>query len=101
MRKLRLISVLALALALYTAATVGTASGALAETVSAGAWNCKTLASSVLARGGLARGGVVREPDLAQVHKDLPASAKGKAGAASPPACPCTSTSLPTGRSEA
>jgi Pregnancy-associated plasma protein-A len=76
MRKVKLISVLALALALYTAATVGTASGALAETVGAGAWNCKPLASSVLARGG-----VVREPDLAQVHQDLPASAKGKAGA--------------------
>jgi hypothetical protein len=26
------------------------------------------------------RGGVVREPDLAQVHADMPASAKGKAG---------------------
>ena len=76
MRKVKLISVLALALALYTAATVGTASGALAETVSAGAWNCQTVASSVLARGG-----VVREPDLAQVRQDLPARAKGKAGA--------------------
>ena len=76
MRKVKLISVLALALALYTAATVGTASGVLAETVRAGDWNCKTPASSVLARGG-----VVREPDLAQVHQDLPARAKGKAGA--------------------
>ncbi len=76
MRKVKLISVLALALAFYTAATVGTASGALAETVSAGAWNCQTVASSVLARGG-----VVREPDLAQVRQDLPARAKGKAGA--------------------
>jgi Pregnancy-associated plasma protein-A len=77
MRRVKLISVLALTLALYTAATVGTASGVLAETVGAGAWNCKTLASSALARGG-----VVREPDLVQVHQDLPASAKGKAGAA-------------------
>src|SRR5688572_9480639 len=76
MRKVRLISAFALALALYTAATVGTASGARAATVSAGASNCKTLASSVLARGG-----VVREPDFVQVHQDLPASAKGKAGA--------------------
>ena len=76
MRRVKLISTLALAVALYTAATVGTASGARAETVTAQAWNCKTLASSVLARGG-----VVREPDVAQVHQDLPASAKGKAGA--------------------
>jgi hypothetical protein len=75
MNKLKLISVLALAVAFYTAATVGTASGARAQTVSAQASNCTTLASSVLARGG-----VVREPDVAQVHKDLPASAKGKAG---------------------
>ena len=28
----------------------------------------------------LGRGGVVREPDLAQTHSDMPASAKGKAG---------------------
>ena len=28
----------------------------------------------------LGRGGVVREPDLAQTHADMPASAKGKAG---------------------
>ena len=75
MNKVKLISVLALAVAFYTAATVGTASGARAETVTAQAWNCKTLASSVLARGG-----VVREPDVQQVHADLPGSAKGKAG---------------------
>jgi hypothetical protein len=30
--------------------------------------------------GTLARGGPVREPDLGQVHQDMPASAKGKAG---------------------
>jgi Pregnancy-associated plasma protein-A len=76
MRKMKLISALALALALYTAATVGTASGARAQTVSAGALNCTTLSASALARGG-----VVREPDIAQVHADLPASAQGEAGA--------------------
>src|SRR5688572_32481882 len=76
MKRVKLIATLALSLALYTAATVGTASGARAQTVSAQASNYTTLASSVLARGG-----VVREPDLAQVHQDLPASAKGKAGA--------------------
>ena len=76
MKRVRLISALALALALYTAATVGTASGARAQTVSAGALNCTTLTASALARGG-----VVREPDVAQVHADLPASAQGEAGA--------------------
>jgi hypothetical protein len=76
MKRVKLISALALALALYTAATVGTASGARAQTVSAGAQNCVTLSASALARGG-----VVREPDIAQVHKDLPASAQGEAGA--------------------
>jgi hypothetical protein len=76
MKRVKLISALALALALYTAATVGTASGARAQTVSAGALNCTTLSASALARGG-----VVREPDVAQVHTDLPASAQGEAGA--------------------
>ncbi len=32
------------------------------------------------AAGALGRGGVVREPDLGEVHADLPAAAKGKAG---------------------
>jgi hypothetical protein len=77
MRKMKLISALALALALYTAATVGTASGARAISASAQDWSCSALSSSSVA----ARGGVVREPDIAQVHQDLPASAKGKAGA--------------------
>jgi hypothetical protein len=76
MRKVKLISALALAAALYTAATVGTASGARAQTVSAGVLNCTTLSASALARGG-----VVREPDTAQVHADLPKSAQGQAGA--------------------
>jgi Pregnancy-associated plasma protein-A len=76
MKRMRFISAFALALALYTAATVGTASGARAQTVSAGALNCTTLSASALARGG-----VVREPDIAQVHKELPASAQGEAGA--------------------
>ena len=35
---------------------------------------------SVTAAGGAAGRGVVREPDLEQVHEDLPASAKGRAG---------------------
>jgi hypothetical protein len=35
---------------------------------------------SVTAAGGAAGRGAVREPDLGQVHEDLPASAKGRAG---------------------
>ena len=35
---------------------------------------------SVTAAGGAAGRGVVREPDLGQVHADLPASDKGRAG---------------------
>jgi hypothetical protein len=75
MSKVKLVSVLALAVAFYTAVTVGTASGALALAASAQAWSCASPSSTVLARGGVAR-----EPDLVQVHKDLPASAQGEAG---------------------
>jgi hypothetical protein len=74
MRKLKLVSTLALALAIYTAMTVGTASGARSVAASAQAWSCSTEAVA-------ARGGVVREPDVVQVHTDLPASAQGVAGA--------------------
>jgi hypothetical protein len=78
MKRLKLISMLALAVALYAAATVGTASGARAyDARSALPWNCNPLAPSMVGRGGL-----VREPDLGDVHADLPASAKGRAGAA-------------------
>jgi hypothetical protein len=76
MRKVKLVSTLALAVAIYTAMTVGTASGARATAASAQAWSCSDLASAVSARGG-----VVREPDVVQTHADLPASAKNKAGA--------------------
>jgi hypothetical protein len=75
MRNLKLVTTLALAVAIYTAMTVGTASGARAVQASAQAWSCSDLASAVSARGG-----VVREPDVVQVHADLPASAKNKAG---------------------
>jgi hypothetical protein len=60
--------------ALYAAATVGTASAALAREA-AQVWNCDPEASAPVGRGG-----IVREPDLAVAHRDLPASAKGKAG---------------------
>jgi Pregnancy-associated plasma protein-A len=76
MKKIKVLSAFALALAMYAAATVGTASGARAyDTRSAQPWDCNPLAVSMQGRGG-----IIREPDLGQVHADLPASAKGKAG---------------------
>jgi Pregnancy-associated plasma protein-A len=75
MNRVKLFSAFVLALAMYAAATVGTASGARAyDARSAQAWDCNPLAPSMQGRGG-----VVREPELAQVHRDLPARAKGKA----------------------
>jgi hypothetical protein len=77
MKRVKLFSVLALAVAAYAAATVGTAGAARAyDARSAQAWDCNPLAPSMQGRGG-----VTREPDLSQVHGDLPARAKGKAGA--------------------
>jgi hypothetical protein len=73
MRGIKLIAVLALAAAVYAAAMVGTASGALAGAEQV--WNCDSRASAPVGRGG-----PVREPDLGDAHADLPASAKGKAG---------------------
>ncbi|MGH3035629.1 MAG: zinc metalloprotease [Gaiellaceae bacterium] len=74
MRGAKPIGMVALALALYAAATVGTASGAVAREAAL-VWNCDPRVGAVAGRGG-----PVREPDLADVHADLPASAKGKAG---------------------
>ena len=74
MREAKLIAMLALALTVYAAAGVGTASGALAPWA-VQVWNCDPHAATPVGRGG-----IVREPDLAETHADLPASAKGKAG---------------------
>ena len=74
MRGVKLVVTLALALAAYAATMVGTASGGLARE-SASIWSCDPKAAVAVGRGG-----VVREPDLGDVHADLPASAKGKAG---------------------
>ena len=74
MRGSKPILALALALAVYAAAMVGTASGGLAREA-AQVWNCDPEAPAALGRGG-----VDREPDLAVTHRDLPPSAKGKAG---------------------
>lgn len=73
MRGVKLIAMAPLALALYASAMVGTASGALAE--AAQVWSCDPQTAAPVGRGG-----IVREPDLGEVHADLPASAKGKAG---------------------
>jgi hypothetical protein len=69
---------LALGLALYAAATVGSASGALAV----GATSAQDLACDPAgpARVFLGRGSTLREPDLGQVADNLPASAQGQAG---------------------
>jgi len=75
MRGVKLFAALALAVAVYAAASVGTASGALAREA-AQVWNC----DPEVAAAAVGRGGVVREPDLGDVHADLPAAAKGKAG---------------------
>jgi hypothetical protein len=76
MKRVKLILLLALVVALYPAATVGSASAALARgALSANAWYCSPQAPEIVGRGG-----IVREPDLAEVHEDLPAAAKGRAG---------------------
>jgi Pregnancy-associated plasma protein-A len=76
MKRVKFFSILALAAAAYAAATVGSANGATAQSGrSAQAWDCNPLAASMLGRGGQ-----IREPDLGQVHRDLPASAKAQAG---------------------
>ncbi len=76
MKRVKLVSMLALGAALYAAATVGSASAAGApDARNAQAWDCNPLAPSMVGRGEF-----VREPDLAEVHQDLPASAKGRAG---------------------
>jgi hypothetical protein len=74
MRGVKPIAAIALSLAVYAAAMVGTASGGLAREA-AQVWNCDLEAAAPVGRGG-----VVREPSLNEVHVDLPASAKGKAG---------------------
>jgi hypothetical protein len=83
MRKARSMVVAGLSLALY-AAVAG--APALADEHS-GASFCDPLANPATAFSATAgaiqgRGGDIREPDLGEVHADLPASAKGKAGKA-------------------
>ena len=84
MKRAKLVLLPVLGLALYAAATVGPASGATARgALSANVWYCNPHAPEIVGRGG-----IVREPDLGEVHADLPASAKGKAGASFEAAVP-------------
>jgi hypothetical protein len=85
MKKLKIVFVLALGLALYCAATVGSASGARAANALRGGanpWDCDPQAPRDGGHysGTISGRGTTREPDLGQVVVDLPASAKGKAG---------------------
>jgi pregnancy-associated plasma protein-A len=80
MNKAKLVLALVLGLALYAAATVGSASGAPAAggTV-AQSFGCNSPAAP--ARVFLGRGSTLREPDLGQVGDNMPASAQGQADA--------------------
>jgi hypothetical protein len=76
MKRVRMFFIAVLVVAAYAASTVGSASGARAVDASnAQPWNCNPLAPSMQGRGG-----VIREPALDEVHSDLPARARGKAG---------------------
>jgi Pregnancy-associated plasma protein-A len=85
MKKAKLVLVLVLGLALYAAATVGAASGARAPGALSGGtqpWDCDPQAprdAGPYSEAVLGRGATTREPDLGQIHADLPASAKNKA----------------------
>src|SRR5215212_8871880 len=84
MRGIRAALGFAAATALYAALATAPASGAgpatatnICDPMAGGS----LLASASASTPGIAgRGGIVREPDLGEVHADLPASAKGKAG---------------------
>jgi hypothetical protein len=79
MSKAKVVLALALGLALYAAATVGSASAVLAV----GATTAQNLGCNPAAgpaRVFLGRGSTLREPDLGQVADNLPASAQGQAG---------------------
>jgi hypothetical protein len=79
MKKAKLVLAVGLALALYAAATVGSASGApAAGRTMAESFGCNpTVAAPVF----LGRGSTLREPDLGQDPDNMPASAHGQAEA--------------------
>ena len=80
MRKPRLRSVLSLSVALAAATTVGASAPQVAL---AGGAFCDPHVDQAVQEAGVvaARGATVREPDTGQLHQDLPASARGRAGA--------------------
>jgi hypothetical protein len=79
--KAKLLFGLVLGVALYCAATVGSASGARAPGAFSAGPECQTPAAHDAAYARVAGRGAIREPDLGQTASDLPASAKGRAGA--------------------
>jgi hypothetical protein len=83
MKKVKFVVLLALSVALYCAATVGTASGARAPGAfhgGANPWDCDPQNPTKASLHISGRGSMRREPNLGQVATDLPALAKGKAG---------------------
>jgi hypothetical protein len=83
MKKARMLLLVVLAVAMYCAATVGSASGARlpgAYQFGANAWDCDPQNPTHASLHVSGRGSMRHEPDLGQIATDLPASAKGKAG---------------------
>ena len=87
MRKAKLAGALALISAVGIVAAAPAGAGVIATAASQAAFCEPMSGADTRLFGGSAdgnalfgRGGVVREPDWAQTHADLPASAKGKAG---------------------
>src|SRR5687768_5439912 len=77
MKRIKLVSGVVAALAMYAMATAGAASGTGAPGGLVEFAYCDPMAP---AGAILGRGGEVREPDLGEVHADLPGAAKGRAG---------------------
>ena len=73
MRTSRLVASVVLGLALGAPAAHATSPASICDPVGTGSF----FSDSVTASGAAAGRGAVREPDLGQVHEDLPASAKG------------------------
>jgi hypothetical protein len=83
MKKARMLLLVVLGVAIYCAATVGSASGAPlpgAYHFGANAWDCDPQNPTHASLHVSGRGSMRREPDLGQIATDLPKSAKGKAG---------------------
>jgi hypothetical protein len=76
MRSLKKISAIPLAVALSAFGVIAPVGATLSAGASASAF-CDPHVAAGIAQG---RGGDAREPDTGQVHEDMPASAKGKAG---------------------